>query len=66
MALKTTEIVPNDKGCDEVSTKPMAKSKAAHPETAPGQGESNMASGEMPHTEIKYDAFKKDEQGPDA
>lgn len=65
MAVKSTKIVSNDKKCDEVSTKPMAKSYAESHDYAPGQGESNMANGAMPDSP-DHTQWKKDEQNLDA
>lgn len=65
MAVKSSKIVHNDKKCDFVSTKPRAKSMAPSHDFAPGQGESNLASGAMPDTP-DHTPWKRDEQNLDA
>ena len=65
MAVKSSKIVPNDKKCDFVSTKPRAKSMAESHDFAPGKGESNMANSAMPDSP-DHTPWKRDEQNLDA
>lgn len=66
MGVKSSKIVPNDKGCDEVSTKKPAKSKAEFIKGAAPEGaEIHPGNDAAPDAPVKY-GYAEDPQGPDA
>lgn len=65
MGVKSSKIVPNDKGCDEVSTKKPAKSKAEFPDGAPTETKIHPGNDSAPDAPVKY-GHAEDPQGPDA